>query len=97
VVDHVHLLVGLKSTHRLADVMRETKKASSAWVHQEIGKEAFAWQEGYAAFTVSSTSLDAVRYYIANQEDHHRVMPFRKELAAILDKAGVAYDPKCFA
>lgn len=97
VVDHVHLLIGLKSTHCLADVMRELKKASSAWVHQEIGKEAFVWQEGYAAFTVSSTSLDAVRNYIANQEDHHRVMPFRKELAAILDKAGVEYDPKYFA
>ncbi len=27
--DHVHRLVGLKSTHRLADFMRELKKASS--------------------------------------------------------------------
>lgn len=94
VVDHVHLLIGLKSTYCLADVMRELKKASSAWVHQEIGKEAFAWQEGYAAFTISSTSLDAVRDYIANQEEHHKAMPFRKELAAILDKAGVEYDPR---
>jgi REP element-mobilizing transposase RayT len=96
VVDHVHLLISLKSTHCLSDVMRELKKASSAWVHQVIGKEVFAWQEGYAAFTVSSTSLDAVRNYIANQEEHHRVMPFRKELAAILNKAGVEYDPKYF-
>jgi hypothetical protein len=56
----------------------------------------FAWQEGYAAFTVSSISRDAVRNYIANQEDHHRVMPFRKELAAMLEKAGVEYDPRYF-
>jgi REP element-mobilizing transposase RayT len=37
VADHVHLLVGLKATQCLADLMRELKKASSAWVHQEIG------------------------------------------------------------
>lgn len=93
VVDHVHLLMGLKATHCLSDIMRELKKASSAWVHQELGDKTFAWQEGYAAFTVSSTSIDAIRGYIANQEEHHRVMPFRKELAAILEKAGVEYDP----
>jgi putative transposase len=62
--DHVHLLVGLKATHCLSDVLRELKKSSSAWVHDEIGVGTFAWQEGYAAFTVSPTSLDPVRGYI---------------------------------
>lgn len=37
VADHVHLLVGLKATHTLADFMRELKKASSVWVHEQIG------------------------------------------------------------
>jgi len=92
--DHVHLLVGLKATHALADVMRELKKASSAWVHEEIGLPAFTWQEGYAAFTVSATSRDAVRHYIANQEEHHRVKSFREEFIEMLDKAGIEYDPK---
>jgi len=66
VADHVHLLVGLKATHCLADFMRELKKSSSVWVHQEIGLSTFAWQEGYAAFTVSPSSRPAVRTYIAN-------------------------------
>jgi len=56
VADHVHLLVGLKSTHCLADFMRELKKSSSSWVHDEIGAKKFAWQEGYSAFTVSPTA-----------------------------------------
>src|SRR5438477_69750 len=73
VADHVHLLVGLKATHCLSDVMRELKKASSTWVHEEAGLRAFAWQEGYAAFTVSATVRDAVQHYVANQEEHHRV------------------------
>jgi putative transposase len=92
--DHVHLLVGLKATHCLADVMRELKKASSVWVHEQIGLSSFAWQEGYAAFTVSSTSRQAVQRYIANQEEHHRTKTFREELIEMLEKAGIEYDPK---
>ena len=68
IADHVHLLVGLNATHRLADVMRELKKASSTWAHEEIGARAFAWQEGYAAFNVSATARDAVKNYIAKAE-----------------------------
>ena len=94
VADHVHLLVGLKATHCLADVWREMKKASLTWVPDEIGLRAFAWQEGYAAFTVSATSRNAVRHYIANQEEHHRVKSFREELVEMLEKAGIEYDPK---
>lgn len=70
--DHVHLLVGLKSTHCLADFMRELKKAASSWIHEENGLRKFAWQVGYGAFTVSPTLRGGVRRYIANQEEHHR-------------------------
>ena len=63
VADHVHLLIGLRATHCLADVMRETKAVSSSWIHQEIRLPSFAWQEGYGAFTVSPSQLDAVRAY----------------------------------
>ncbi len=94
VADHVHLLVGLKATHCLAEVMRELKKASSVWVHEQIGMGAFAWQEGYAAFTVSATARDGVKHYIVRQEEHHRVKSFREELVEMLDKAGVEYDPQ---
>jgi len=45
VADHVHLLVGLKATHCLADFMRELKKSSSAWVHDELRESKFSWQE----------------------------------------------------
>lgn len=94
VADHVHLLAGLKATHCLADFMRELKKASSTWAHEEVGVSGFAWQEGYAAFTVSATAREGVKLYIANQEEHHRVKSFREELIEMLNKAGIEYDPK---
>ena len=94
VADHVHLLVGLKATHCLADFMRELKKQASAWVHAEIGAAGFAWQEGYAAFTVSPNSCSGVRGYIENQEEHHRQKSFREELIELLQRAGVEYDER---
>jgi REP-associated tyrosine transposase len=94
VADHVHLLVGLKATHCLADFLRELKKASSTWVHNHMNSPSFAWQEGYAAFTVSPTARPTVRNYIANQEEHHRAKSFRQELVELLAKAAIEYDPK---
>jgi putative transposase len=92
--DHVHLLVGLTATHTLADFVRELKKASSTWMHDTLGHPAFAWQKGYAAFTVSASAMDDVRAYILNQEEHHRGRSFREELKAFLDHSGVAYDER---
>lgn len=92
--DHVHLLAGLKATHSLADVLRELKKASSAWVHQEIRRPAFQWQEGYAAFTVSATARPQVKSYIDHQEEHHRSKSSLDELVELLALAGIEYDPK---
>ena len=93
VEDHIHLLVGLKATHRLADFLRELKKASSVWAAEHRDR-LFAWQEGYAAFTVSPTNREAVRGYIAGQEAHHRKQTFEEELVHLLAKAGVSYDPR---
>ena len=94
VEDHVHLLIGFKATHCLSDFTRELKKASSAWVHDEIGMKEFAWQEGYSAFSVSPPARPAVQRYIRNQETHHRETSHKEELTGMLVKAGVDFDPK---
>jgi REP element-mobilizing transposase RayT len=88
VADHVHLLVALMTTHCLAGFMRELKKASTIWVQREIGLPKFAWQEGYAAFTVSPSARPAVQEYILNQEEHHRARSFQEEFQQMLAKAG---------
>jgi putative transposase len=72
--------------------MRELKKAASVWMQETGGVNGFAWQEGYAAFTISATARKAVAEYIANQPEHHRKRSFREELIAMLDKTGVEYD-----
>ena len=92
VSDHVHLLMGLRATHQLADVMRELKSVSSNWVHDEIGIRSFAWQEGYGAFTVSASERRAVRRYIERQEEHHRTRSFRDEYLEFLRRHEIEFD-----
>jgi REP element-mobilizing transposase RayT len=96
VADHVHALVTLKSTHKLCDVLRELKKSASSWVHREIGLVDFAWQERYAAFTVSPPGRPGVQGYIARQEVHHRTTSSREELIELLRQAAVEYDEAYF-
>ena len=94
VADHVHLLIGLRATVRLADVVRDVKAVSSRWVHEEIGDRGFFWQEGYGAFTVSASQRDLVREYIAKQEEHHRRRTFQEEYVELLKCSGVEYDDR---
>ena len=94
VADHVHLLLGAKATHRLADLLREIKSESSRWVHEDIGAAGFAWQEGYGAFTVSASQREAVRQYIQTQEEHHRRRTFREEYVEMLTRSGVEFDER---
>lgn len=92
VADHVHLLMGIRATHRLADVMRDVKRASSEWVHDTVGDKEFEWQDGYGAFSVSASMIEKVKSYIANQEEHHRKKTFQEEYVEFLKASGVEYD-----
>ncbi|MCC5850818.1 MAG: IS200/IS605 family transposase [Verrucomicrobia bacterium] len=96
VSDHVHLLMGFRGTHCIADVVRECKKGSTRWFRETTRRTAFAWQEGYGAFTVSPTGIAGVRKYIQNQEEHHQVKTFREEYLEMLHQAGIEPDMRFF-
>ena len=92
--DHVHLLLGIRATHRLADVMRDIKQASSKCVHEPIGLKSFSWQDGYGAFTIGSSQIDQVKEYIRNQIEHHRKRTFQDEYVEFLKRSGIEYDDR---
>jgi putative transposase len=92
--DHVHLLIGLKATHCLADVLRTLKGDSSRWIHDEMRVPKFEWQEGYGAFTVSSSNVATVREYVRDQERHHRKRSFQEEYREFLAKHDIAFDER---
>lgn len=63
--DHIHLLADISKQQAIADAVRDMKANSSKWIHDTFpNQRGFAWQTGYAAFTVSAFNSDAVRSYL---------------------------------
>ena len=89
--NHTHLLFMLPATMSLASAINLFKANSSRFLH-ESGL-VFQWQNGYGAFSVSTSQLDRVTTYIHNQPEHHKKMTFEDEFLALLKKAGVPFDP----
>lgn len=96
VEDHVHLLVSLKPAHCLADVVRDMKKSSSGWVHDQFGAPEFSWQRGYAAFTLSHSGIPTVRSYLLTQEEHHHGIDSYQELLDMCREAGIKPEMQFF-
>ena len=95
--DHIHILARLRQDKALSDMMRDLKANSSGWVHREMpGLRDFAWQGGYAAFTVSTSQKERVSQYIAKQREHHRVLSYRDELLALLKAHEMEFDENYF-
>ncbi|MEK6675830.1 MAG: IS200/IS605 family transposase [Planctomycetota bacterium] len=93
--DHVHMLVSLPSTLSVAKGIQLIKGGSSKWIHDTFPEHrAFAWQEGYGAFSVGVSGIDDTCAYINAQREHHRVRTFEEEFTAFLKRHGIAYDER---
>ncbi len=94
-LDHLHLLVGIKPDIALSDLVRDIKAGSSKFIKEKHWvKGRFSWQEGFGAFSYSRSQLGAVIRYIENQQIHHAKKSFRAEYIELLEKFGVEYDPQ---
>jgi REP element-mobilizing transposase RayT len=88
--NHIHLLIAPPPAMALSVAIQKLKANSSRWMGEQ--GLTFAWQKGYAAFSVSPSLVETVTNYIRNQEQHHRLRNFEEEFVILLNKAGVSYD-----
>jgi REP element-mobilizing transposase RayT len=95
VCNHIHILTTLPKTIALSDFVRNIKANSSKWIKEIDNYFApFCWQDGYGAFSVSSSVLDKTVNYIRNQEEHHSKKSFKDEYKSFLDASGINYDER---
>jgi putative transposase len=83
VADHVHLLLSIPASLAVSKAVQLLKGGSSHWLKETFPNlNDFAWQDGYAAFTVSQSQLDDIRAYVRSQREHHRTKTFAEEYRA---------------
>lgn len=95
VADHVHMLLQLSRTITVTDAVGKIKSTSSNWVNQACRlAEEFHWQAGYAAFSVSQSSVESVRQYVRRQPEHHAAQSFQGELREWLRRYEIEWDER---
>lgn len=93
--DHTHLLIGLKPSISISDLVRDIKAGSSKFINdKKLIKGKFSWQEGFGVFSYSGSQIDTVIKYIQNQEKHHNKKSFKEEYLEFLKKFEIEYDEK---
>jgi REP element-mobilizing transposase RayT len=79
--DHVHLLFQLPSFITLAEILKQIKGETSAWINRQgIFEERFRWQRGYSAFSVNPAEVHQVERYIERQPKVHQYDTYKQEL-----------------
>lgn len=95
VEDHVHVLVRGKTDVSAAEMARNIKSRSTAWLRETFdGFGSFAWQEGYGVFSVSKSQVEGVKAYIRRQEEHHERRSFKEEFIEFLERHEIEYKPE---
>lgn len=89
VEDHAHLALAIPPDLRLAEIVQKLKANSSRWMSAGDVSN-FAWQEGYAAFSISVSHTSALVKYINEQPQHHKKMTFEEEFERLLQKHGIS-------
>jgi putative transposase len=93
--DHVHILMGLKPTIALSDLVGEIKSSSSHFINdQRWIRGRFSWQEGFGAFSYSHSQIPNVARYIENQEAHHAKRSFKDEYLGLLKRFDIEHDER---
>jgi REP element-mobilizing transposase RayT len=93
--NHIHILCTLSKKLPLATLIQKVKSRSSKWIKPK-GPEYknFYWQNGYGAFSISSSKVESVRSYIKKQKEHHRNMSFEEEYKDMLKENNVEFDAR---
>lgn len=83
--DHVHSLFLLNTQKCLADIIKQVKGSSSHHVNlNDLIPSKFAWQTGYAAYSVSESMLEKTFLYIQHQKENHKTKSFQEEYEEFL-------------
>jgi len=93
--DHIHIFIGMRPHQSISALVQNVKSESTKWIKEnKFCRSAFAWQEGFGAFSYSKSHVPDVIRYIQNQEAHHKKETFLDEYRHMLKAFEVEYDER---
>ncbi|MFN8415859.1 MAG: IS200/IS605 family transposase [Cytophagaceae bacterium] len=93
--DHIHILISLNPNACLSDVIRDIKSGSTKYINDNnFVNFKFYWQEGYGAFSCSSSQIEKIYRYIKNQKEHHQKQTFKEEYISFLKLNQIEFDER---
>ncbi|WP_173021358.1 transposase [Lewinella sp. W8] len=103
-LDHVHIVHSLPRTTSIAKVVEDVKSISSKWIKdQGIPYFKFAWQNGYATFSVDYRDFAGLLRYLDQQKIHHygdlsdyealSKLTFEEEIIKFFQAYGIDHHP----
>lgn len=93
VLDHIHIFIGMRPHQAISALVQNVKTETSKWIKEnKFCDSAFAWQEGFGAFSYSKSHVPDVIRYIQNQEAHHKKETFLNEFRKMLKTFEVDFD-----
>ena len=91
--DHLHLLVAIKASCRLSDLVREIKKSTNRYIRRRHWTSGpFYWQEGYGAFSYAPSTLSQLKRHIQRQKEYHQRASFQTEYKTLLQHFDIPYE-----
>ena len=79
--EHIHCFFLQNPNKPITDIIKQLKGSSSHYINQQnLTADKFAWQTGYAAYSVSESGIEKVYDYIRNQKQHHQKRTFQTEI-----------------
>ena len=81
--NHIHIFVCIQKMHAVYEIVRHVKANSSQFVRCNNNSN-FAWQNGYGWFSCTGVTIEGLKNYILNQENHHKKQSFEDEMVQLL-------------
>ena len=86
--NHIHLVVSVPPTLAISDFVKNIKGSSSHYLNNVLPpkENKFAWQAGYAVFSLGKTQLERAIAYVDNQKQHHSIGTVNSYLEQMTDE-----------
>ena len=95
VSDHLHLLIAVKPSIIVSNLIRDIKNNSSKFINKnDWVKGKFNWQKGFGIFSLGHSQIEMAKKYISRQKIHHIQRSFHEEYIKLLRRYKIEFNDK---